>query len=394
MVGTLAFISFFAKAQKADSVFRKEKIKRTEISFLYNHYTQDGNNSAITGGIGTEKLTVVAPLLTVLHTYKRENELGIKLGVDIITSASTDKIDFVRSSASSKDARTHLDVVYVHPIKNNISISGGTGFSIESDYLSIPASLGLLIADQDGMRTYGINVQCYFDDLRWGRLNAPSFKPEKLIYPADLRNREWFNTYNRNSFNLRLALTQVINTRNVIGIYSELSYQKGLLSTPFHRVYFNDQSLRLESLPDKRLKGTLGIKVNSFVGGRTVLKNATNLYADNFSVQGIGFENETAIKITPQLVVAPSFRIYFQKGSKYFAPYQKHKLEQIYYTSDYDLSTMITRKFGVALRHKPGAAFKWLTLIELTYSAYATNNGLKAHTISCNFKGIGSGKKK
>ena len=312
LAGTIVLLSMMAKAQKSDSVFKKENVKKTEIEFLYNHYIQDGNNSAVTGGIGTEQLTVVAPQLSVWHTYKNSTSIFAKLGVDIITSASTDNIDFVKSSASIQDARTHLDVVYARPIKNNLSVSFGAGFSIESDYFSLPLKAGLVISDKRGLRFFGIDFQSYFDDLRWGRL-SPSFAPEKLIYPVELRNKEWFNEYKRNSYNLRLSLMQVINKRNRIGVYPELSYQTGLLATPFHRVYFNDGSVRVENLPKQRWKISLGLKLNTFVGGRTIIKYSLDLYADSFSVRGIGVENETAIKVTATWVVAPSIRIYVQQ---------------------------------------------------------------------------------
>ena len=53
----LAFLfSHQAKAQN-DSVatnYKKQKLKIEEINFISSYYTQDGNNSAVTGGEGTE----------------------------------------------------------------------------------------------------------------------------------------------------------------------------------------------------------------------------------------------------------------------------------------------------------------------------------------------------
>lgn len=386
LAGSFALLFMVAKAQKNDSVFKKEYVKKTEIEFLYNHYMQDGNNSAVTGGIGTERLTVVAPQISALHTYRNGRTLFTKLGIDVITSASTDNIDFIKSSASLRDARTHLDVVYSRQIKDNVAVSFGGGFSIESDYFSLPLNAGLSISDEKGIRTFGIDFQSYFDDLRWGRL-SPSFAPEKLIYPVELRTKRWFNEYKRNSYNLRLSLTQVLNKRNRIGFYPELSYQQGLLSTPFHRVYFNDGSLRVENLPNQRWKASIGIKLNTFVGGRTILKNTVDLYADSFSVRSIGLENETSIKVTRTLVLAPLVRYYVQQGSSYFAAYKAHTPDEEFYTSDYDLSTMTTRKIGLAIRYNPiareGTQKKG---IEISYSTFRRSNGLEAHIISCSYK--------
>jgi hypothetical protein len=390
LAGSFALLSLFAKAQKTDSVFKKQVVKPNEIEFLYNHYIQDGSNSAVTGGIGTEKLTVIAPQLNITHTYKNADKLNVKMGVDIISSASTDNIDYIKSSASVKDARTHLDAIYTYQFKDNVSLSGGSGFSIESDYFSVPVNVGLAITERNGLRTYGIDLQSYFDDLRWGRLNAPaSFMPEKLIYPGELRNKQWYDGYKRNSYNLRLSFTQVINKRNLIGIYVGTSYQKGLLSTPFHRVYFSDNSLRVENLPNTRWKQSLEIKLNTFVGGRTIVKNTLDLYSDSFSVRGLGFETEAAVKVTPQVVIAPSIRVYFQEGSEYFKPYLEHTISEEFYTSDYDLSTFTTQKAGLAFRFSPTNDEKKLRQIEVSYASFIRSNGLSAHIISCVFKGIG-----
>ncbi|MBK7173902.1 MAG: hypothetical protein IPH84_11855 [Bacteroidales bacterium] len=105
LVGSLAFLNFLAKAQTArDTALQQRK---TEIEWLYGQYMQDGNHSAVTGGIGTEKLSVYGPSLKI-RTITGKNTLTIKLGSDIITSASTDKIDFVVSSASRRDARNYI----------------------------------------------------------------------------------------------------------------------------------------------------------------------------------------------------------------------------------------------------------------------------------------------
>ena len=71
-------------------------IKKTDIELLYNHYVQDGSNSAVTGGIGTEKLIVYAPAIKVSHKSK-QNIFSLNAGADIISSASTDNIDFIVS---------------------------------------------------------------------------------------------------------------------------------------------------------------------------------------------------------------------------------------------------------------------------------------------------------
>ncbi len=386
IIGALIFAAFHLKSQESDSIFKKQTINKTEIDFLYSHYIQDGNNSAITGGIGTEKLIVYAPGIILKSTFKEKNSIIVKAGADVISSASTDKIDFNVSSASILDTRTHLDVGYSRGFKNErLIISGGSGFSIESDYTSIPLNLGLIYTGKNQMRTYSVDILAFIDDLRWGRLSPDYKRPVRLIYPEELRPREWFNIHNRYSYNFKFGFTQVINKRNLLGIYPAFIYQHGLLSTPFHRVYFNNGDLKVENLPHQRIKGILGFKLNSFVGGNTILKNELDFYADDFGILGLAIANETVFKLNSIVSIAPFIRLYFQKSSKYFAPYREHSIEQDFYTSDYDLSKFNTYKAGINLRYAP---FKYLSKkfafneLQLRYSLTYRTNNLTAHIIS------------
>lgn len=382
--GMAAFSALSMKAQKTDTAFKKETVNKTEIEILYSHYIQDGNNSAVTGGTGTEKLTVYAPGFR-LKKSGNNHSFNIKGGVDVISSASTDNIDYVVSSASRTDFRGYANFEYTHEFKNGMAISGGTGFSIESDYFSFPINAGLRGTNKNKMRTWSFDIQLVLDDLRYGIFSSSSSKPRSLIYPSELRYREWYDEYRRRSYNVKFGITQVINKRMIVGIYPEINYQHGLLATPFHRVYFNDNSLKPEQLPSDRFKGILGIKTNSFAGSKTILKNGLDLYIDNFGVFGIALENETAVKLNYLVTLSPSLRFYHQEASKYFAPFQQHIASEKFYTSDYDLSGFNSFKAGMGFRYAPykkiGRRYAFND-VQLRYAYYQRSNRLKAHIIS------------
>ncbi|MBK7173903.1 MAG: DUF3570 domain-containing protein [Bacteroidales bacterium] len=124
---------------------------------------------------------------------------------------------------------------------------------MESDYLSVSGNLGISQSDEKHQREYALELQYHNDDLRWGRLNPDYRRPVRLVYPQELRYREWFTHYRRHSMSMNLGITQIINKRNTAGVYPEISLQRGLLSTPFHRVYFSNDSVVVEKLPHQRL---------------------------------------------------------------------------------------------------------------------------------------------
>ena len=383
ILGSLAFASLICRSQVNDTA--QNKVSKTDIEILYNHYLQDGNNSAVTGGIGTEKLTVYSPSFSI-KTGNGKNTFVIKAGADIISSASTDNIDFIVSSASVLDARSYANINYARKIeKKNTTVNAGTGFSIESDYFSLPVNFGINHTNKAGLHTLSADVNMNFDDLRWGRLNPGVFKPVKLIYPAELRFREWFTEYKRNSYNLKFGFIQTINQRNIIGIFPEFSLQKGLLSTPFHRVYFADGFLAVENLPSTRKKAALALKWNRFTGGRIILKNTLNGYIDDFGILGFAIENETAIKLNAKFTLSPNARFYVQKGSKFFAPFKQHESGKAFYTSDYDLSAFTSYQAGIAFKYHPNVYISKKLMfknLSFRYSYYRRSNTLYAHILS------------
>ncbi|RYF73612.1 MAG: DUF3570 domain-containing protein, partial [Cytophagaceae bacterium] len=262
-----------------------------------------------------------------------------------------------------------------------------SGFSIESDYFSVPVGLSISHQKFDASRKISVGIQTFFDDLRWGRVNPGYFRPIKLIYPVELRYREWFDKYRRTSFNLTTALYQVINRKAQLAMFAEVVYQRGLLSTPFHRVYFNDRAKteKVEYLPDERWKIPLGAQFNWFMTNRLILRSYYRFYWDTFGISSHTVQIETPLKLTSLVTLSPLARFYCQRASPYFRAYGGHDLQADYYTSDYDLSALTSYKLGLSVRYAPQTplfrsyAFQSLNL---QYSFYKRSDGLSAHIIS------------
>lgn len=380
--GILAASSLYTFGQQADSSYRKKKISKTTIQLVYSHYLQNGNHSAVTGGTGTEKLKVYSPDATITLQCDSSTSYTINTGVDIISSASTDNIDFIVSSASKIDNHAYLNAGINKTIRNKKWILGGNGyFSIESDYLSWGAGVSALHISPDKSREISASFDMYFDDLRWGRL---SNKPLKLIYPVELRTQEWFDTYRRQSYNLSLGWYQTINRRTALAIFPGISYQHGLLSTPFHRVYFTDSSAKVERLPSSRFKVPIGIQLNTFMGDRYILRLYYRFYRDDYDIVAHTVEVELPVKLSTAFTLAPFARFYTQKGVSFFKPFQHHALNEEFYTSDYDLSSFNSYEGGLEMKFSgpPKRLNSFFNKPGLRYVFYKRSDGLRAHTLT------------
>jgi hypothetical protein len=159
-----------AFSQKSDTAaYQSRKLKVDEVNFVSSYYQQRGNNAAVTGGVGSEKLTDFATTLDIklskTDSKQRINSYDFEIGVDTYTSASSDKIDpSTVSSASSGDQRVYPSFSWSR-FNQAKGTSIGANFSVSSeyDYLSIGGGVNAFKSSKDRNRELGIKVQAYQD---------------------------------------------------------------------------------------------------------------------------------------------------------------------------------------------------------------------------------------
>ncbi len=377
---TTAFTSF---GQIKNQHYSKKKLSHTDVEMVFSYYNQNNDHSAVTGGIGTEDLQVYASHFSFDNIKDSVRTLHFDIGMDVISSASTDNIDFVVSSASKNDTRAYTSFGYSKLLPDKKTTLGtNSSFSIESDYLSLGQRFSVNHINESQTREISAALQMYFDDLRWGRYQGGGKR--ELVYPSELRGTNWFDNYRRNSYNLILGLNQTINKRMTLGVYPGLTYQSGLLSTPFHRVYFFDNSKRVENLPDSRLKIPVGIQLNTFIGSKWILRSYYRYYWDDFGISAHALSIETPIKISRVITLTPFVRLYSQSKADFFKPYAEHDLSQQFYTSDYDLSKFNSLSTGMGFRYAPYTNNGKTTFkgIEVRFAHYERSDGMIANTIT------------
>ncbi|WP_108213871.1 DUF3570 domain-containing protein [Pontibacter mucosus] len=362
---------------------RVRKLEDTEVNILGSYYSQDGNHSPVTGGVGTEQLTDVSPVVIVNVPLDTVTNLNVNFGMDFYSSASTDNIDFNVSSASKSDLRTHLNVgISRRNSLSRITKSVTLGASTEYDYQSF--SLGATWAKEslDGNREFSLSGMVFFDT--W-----------KLIYPEELRgNGDLVSNDKRQSYTLSATLSQVLNQKMQASLSADIVYQSGLLSTPFHRVYFREQELpRVEQLPDQRFKYPVGLRLNYYVNDYLTTRFFYRFYSDSWGLTANTVELETPIKLGPFFSFYPFYRFHNQSAADYFAPFKEHSPSQEFYTSDYDLSGLSSHKAGLGIRYSPLTGIGRFGLpfsknrahfkgIEVRFGNYWRSDGLRAFIIS------------
>lgn len=381
-------------------------LEAPEVDFLASYYSQDGENAAVSGGIGTEKLTDLTPTIVVAIPLNDDDVLTIDAGVSAYTSASSSNIDpfdsgqadpFVASSgASSSDVWFGGNINYSHSndSRNDI-LSAKVSVSSEFDYFSFGFGGTYTKLFNEKNTEVSVHANVYLDT--W-----------KLLYPIELRESSNFiglDKKNRNSYSLGFGFSQILSKKLQGMLSLDLVQQQGLLSTPFQRVYFSDSPDRfrqnfqladdIERLPETRFKTAIGGRLNYFINEMFVLRTYYRYYFDDWGITSHTASVEVPIKITDKFTLYPSYRFYNQTAADYFYPYETALSSYEFYTSDYDLSEFSANQYGFGISYtdiftKLKLANFGLKSVDLKYDYYKRDTGLHYSLISAGFKFIGN----
>ena len=469
-------ISGFAQesAQDTSKVYKKRVLENAEVDFLSSLYVQDGSNAAVTGGIGSEKLSNITPTFVISVPLNDDDVLKIDGGISAYTSASSSNLNpftgassgegegdddkstnegavpitgtpWLESSGASKsDILTHATVTYSHSSNDRNTIwNGNLSFSTEFDYISFGLGGGVAKLFNEKNTEIGLKGKVYFDQWK------PEFPTELISYfeAGENLNNGFFSgvdildqngniidkngttvwsplkptvldTKNRNSYSLSFSFSQILGRNAQFSIFVDIVQQTGWLANPMQRVYFADRPnyyignahnipnytsptntdvFRLaddiERLPDMRFKTPIGARFNYYINEIISLRTYYRYYTDNWGIYSHTASLEIPVKISSRFTIYPSYRYYTQTAAVYFAPFNKHRTTDEFYTSDYDLSELNSNQVGFGISYTDiftkGHIWKFrIKNIDLKYSHYQRNTGLNANIVSAGIKFI------
>lgn len=328
------------------------KLDPVSVKFMYSYYEQDGLHSAVTGGIGDERLKDNAIKVNAFIPLNKKTDFNILVGIDLYTSASTDNIDnefdyYVETSASYADERKYGNISVTRKNeKKKRSLQLGIGGSTEWDVNSVNADLTYSKQTKDENTGFQFKGSYFRDD--WD-----------LIYPVEFRidalnGGNYLDEHVRHLYNGAFSVQHNFSKRFKAMISLESVYQSGLLSTPFHRVYFGDSlSHDIERLPNHKLKIPVTFFANYYVSKYLITKLSYRYYWDDFQLSAHTAEVQFPVRVFPFVRVTPFYRFHTQTAAKYFKPFGQHVASDEFYTSDYDLSGFTAHKVGVGLQYSP-----------------------------------------
>ena len=425
LINLLAIEFAFSQADSV-KVYKKRVLETNEIDFMYSYYTQDGKNAAVSGGIGTEKLTDAVPTIIISVPLNDDDVISIDAAVSAYTSASSSNVNpfdgalpanpfLATSGASGSDTWVNVNGSYSHSSDDRNKVwSAKASIATEYDYFSV--GVGGTYTRLFNKKNTEVTAKANIFIDSWTTIYPSELRPfdngrnaqgASSLYGRSISGARYSPTFDgftntgRNSYSTGVNLIQILSKRMQGALLVDLVYQQGLLSTPFQRVYFSDRdssfigNFRLaddiERLPNSRFKTAIGGRLNYYVNEYIVLKTYYRFYNDNWGVTSHTASIDVPIKISRKFTLYPGFRIYNQTAGTYFAPYAKHLSTSEFYTSDFDLSeyTATQYNFGISYTDVFAKTHIWkygIKSIDLKYSLYERDSGLKASLISFGIK--------
>ena len=272
-------------------------------------------------------------------------------------------------------------------------------YSHEFDYQSFGAGLNLTRVSANKNTQFDLKVQAFLDT--WKVILPVELRPLGYGSGSGHEDQRPVDSKPRNSFSASFSVSQVINTRLQAMLIVEPSYQHGLLATEYQRVYFNgnfatgvgpDNDIfneRIESLPGSRYKLPIAVRFNYFLDDHFIIRTFYRYYTDSWGIRAHTAEIEVPIKFTSFVSVSPYYRYNNQQGTRYFAPYGQHNVNETYYTSDYDLSTLTSNFIGLNVRlAPPNGVFgiQQFNTLELRAGHYMRSTGLTSNIVTLAMK--------
>ncbi|WP_203532553.1 DUF3570 domain-containing protein [Draconibacterium halophilum] len=423
-----------AQEDNAAGEYKKRVLEHTEIDFLLNYYEQDGENAAVTGGRGTEELQDVSPTIIVAVPLNDDDVLTINANISAYTSASSSNINpfdgkqpadpFVASSGASKsDMWGNVVGSYSHSSDDRNRLwNANLSVSAEFDYVSFGFGAGRTWLFNEKNTELSLNGNVYLDT--WSLIYPIELRPPgddepdeddymlddeddfsgstfELIVPGYNPSFTEHPGKGRNSYSAGLGLSQILSSKLVGYVSADFILQDGLLSTPYHRIYFADKEDSfyenfhladdVERLPDSRFKIALGGRLNYFVNHRITLRTYYRYYTDDWGITSHTASIEIPVKVTDKFTIYPSYRFYNQTAADYFAPYNAHLSTEEFYTSDYDLSEFSANNYGFGVSYTDvfTQSHIWklgLKSIDLKFHKYDRDSEFSASMVSLGVK--------
>jgi len=334
----------------------------------------------------SDRVSALEGIFNASKEYDVDNVLNFKLTFDALTGASAngalvqqDVQTFSRPSGKGQfdvaagdtplddtfhDTRVQVNVNYGQPFAENWVYSTGLHFSKEYDYLSLGLSGGLSRYFNDKNTTVSTALSLSSDtiDPEGGRpiglssmvIDEGQYASEDEYWAAFDATRQEGDA-DKDTMDVLLGVTQVINRRTLMNFNYSYSNVDGYLTDPFKIVSSVDvngvaQDYLYENRPDSRTKHSVYWQTK-YHAEHGVYDISYRYMSDDWKIKSHTFELRSQYDIGDASYIQPHLRFYSQNAAEFYKPYRfENDIMPTYLSADYRIGEMkavtIGAKYG------------------------------------------------
>ncbi|MGQ8365385.1 DUF3570 domain-containing protein [Glaciecola sp. 1036] len=360
----------------------------------------------------SDRVQLVEGVFNAKKDFGDEHIFSAKLVVDTLTGASASGAvaqpgvqTFTRPSGNGsyqvnagetplddtfRDTRVQLSGQWTQPIFENTRVSTGFNFSNEYDYLSIGANASLARDFNRKNTTLSFGVSYQFDSI-----DPVGYAPiglAQMQLASEFDSEEAFRTAfdatrdtedkDKDTFDVLLGLTQVINKRMLMQFNYGYSVVDGYLNDPYKLVsVVNDTGLTLRNLhenrPDERTKHNVFWQTK-YALDSGVIDVSYRYSTDDWDIDSHTIDSRFRWNISETSYIQPHFRYYTQSAAKFYEPFLEESTPlPMFASADYRLGEMDAYTIGLKYGQTLSNGHKWAVRAEY-YSQRPTSDGTAA----------------
>ena len=328
----------------------------------------------------TDRVSAFEPIINGRREIGDDESINLRLTLDTLTGASangatpTDKAQTFTSPSGNgqytaqpnetplddtfKDTRIALSLGWDKPLSQMIRSNLGISISNEFDYLSTGVN-GLLSFDFNNRNTTLQTGLSYAADTIDPVGGAPT-PFQSMAEPGEDQSRQ-DGTQNKNTADLLLGVTQVIDKNTVGQLSYSFSNSSGYQTDPYKILSLVDGTSGetldyvFEERPDKRLKHSLyGSIKHHFTND--IVEASYRFYTDDWGIDSHTLDLKYRKNLGSERYLEPHIRLYQQSATDFY----QHSLTSIpgpgeYASADYRLgeftATTLGLKYGMKLKN-------------------------------------------
>ncbi len=347
----------------------------------------------------TDRVTAIEGVINASKDFGDEHIFNGKLVIDALTGASATGAvaqpyaqTFTRPSGQGQytiganevplddtfhDTRLQVSGQWTQPISENYRVSGGLQMSNEYDYQSIVLNGSIARDFNQKNSTLSLGMSYAFDTIK-PEGGLPVAFSSMAVYDDDEYESEdeYDDDYNatrnddsdtKNTLDLMLGYTQVINRRTIMQFNYGISKVDGYTTDPFKVLSVVDsegytQANLYENRPDSRTKQSFfwQTKYAADVG---VADISYRFSTDDWEIDSHTVDTRFRFYLSENSYLQPHFRYYRQSAADFYRPFllQDQAIPE-YASADYRLGEMtaytIGLKYGMTLENGDELGFR------------------------------------